>query len=333
MMKIARKSWFLCAAAICCAAASAFAGVTVSSPASGSTTNSPVHFVASASAGLPIAAMMVYVDGNGLYKTSGAHLDTNLNMGTGAHSVIVQAWDTKGNVVKNAFGLNVGSSSTGSTPSGSGGAVRSLIETMPGWESCTVCAGVNAHGPVAAYGSQQNVKSPSLNGRSMQFNIGGKTPYADAIWWKQLGASNSATHFQYDLDFYITAPQFAEALEFDVNQSIGSRKFIFGTECNIKGGGVWDVWDTANATWRHTGVGCSAPAAYKWHHLTWEFYRDNAATHFVAVTLDGVKHYVNYTYYSRAVSANEINVAFQMDGDYAQHPYAAWLNNVTLRYW
>ncbi len=51
------------------------------------------------------------------------------------------------------------------------------------------------------------------------------------------------------------------------------------------------------------------------------------------MTLDGVKHYVNYTYYSRAVSANEINVAFQMDGDYAQHPYAAWLNNVTLRYW
>ncbi|HLJ85251.1 MAG TPA: hypothetical protein VKZ53_00420 [Candidatus Angelobacter sp.] len=209
----------------------------------------------------------------------------------------------------------------------------SQIQQMTGWENCTVCAGLGGNGPVAVYTSQQGVSSPSLSGKSMQFSLAGRTPYADAIWWKQLGPSNSATHFQYDLDFYVTAPQYAQALEFDVNQSIGSRKFIFGTQCNIQGGGVWDVWDTAGSAWRHTAVPCSAPTASEWHHLTWEFYRDDVKTYFVAVTLDGVKQEVNVSYNSMAVNAQEVNVAFQMDGDSAQHPYDVWLDNVTLSYW
>jgi hypothetical protein len=168
----------------------------------------------------------------------------------------------------------------------------------------------------------------------MQFFLGGSTPYSNALWWKQLGGNNNVTHFQYDVDFYLTAPQYAQALEFDVNQSIGTRKFIFGTQCNIKGGGVWDVWDTANKAWRSTGIACSAPSAYTWHHLTWQFYRDSANyAHFVSLTLDGVTHYVNAAYYSEPMSVSEINVAFQMDGDSRQDNYSAWLNYVTLKYW
>jgi hypothetical protein len=167
----------------------------------------------------------------------------------------------------------------------------------------------------------------------MQFFLGGSIRYSDALWWKQLGAQNGATHFQYDVDFYLTTPQYAQSLEFDVNQSNGSRKFIFGTQCNIRNGGVWDVWDTAGGAWHSTGVACTVPAAYTWHHLTWELYRDSVATHFVAVTLDGVKHYVNMSFNSKAQSGTELNVAFQMDGDYAQHSYSTWLNYVTLHYW
>ena len=115
------------------------------------------------------------------------------------------------------------------------------IQTMPNWESCTVCAGLNAQGPVAQYAMGQHVPSPSLSGQAAQFNISGNTPYSDAIWWKQLGGDNSKQHFQYDLDFYLTQPQLAQSLEFDANQSNGSAKFIFGTQCNIKGDGQWDV--------------------------------------------------------------------------------------------
>jgi len=330
MTKIVTKRWRALVLTCFLMSAMAFAGVSVSSPSPGSTTSSPVHFVASASGAAPISSMIVYVDNNIAFKTSAASLNTNISMGNGSHSISVQAWDTHGAVYVNKFTVSVSGSSSPSTPSGN---AFYLIEQMSGWQSCTTCAGAGGSGPTASYSTQQFVASPSLNGKSMRFNIGGSRPYSDALWWKQLGAQNGASHFQYDVQFYLTAPQNAQALEFDINQSNGSRKFIFGTQCNIRNGGVWDVWDTAGGAWRHTGVACSMPSAYTWHHLTWEVYRDSTYTHFVAVTLDGVKHYVNMTYSSKSQSANELNVAFQMDGDYAQHSYSTWLNYVTLHYW
>lgn len=208
------------------------------------------------------------------------------------------------------------------------------VEAMPGWGSCTVCAGIGANGPSASYSTRQGVAAPSLNGKSMQFNIAGRTPFSDAIWWKELTPNTKAVHFQYDLDFYLTAPQNAEALEFDVNQTANGRRFVFGTQCGVNYDHQWDVWDTAGGHWKPTGIPCAMPAAFKWHHLTWEFYRDANYIHFVAITLDGVKHYVNVTYASRGWSGGaEVNVAFQMDGDSKMHSYSAWLNNVTLKYW
>lgn len=324
-----------CALVVACFLMSAmsFAGVSVSSPSPGTTASSPVHFVASASGSSPISAMIIYVDSNIAYQVNAGSLNTNVNMGIGQHSIFVKAWDTHGNIYQDQFTLNVSGSGAPPPSAPSGTASFSTIEQMSGWQSCTTCAGAGGNGPSAAFWTKQFVSSPSQNGKAMQFFLGGSHPYSDALWWKQLGGQNGASHFQYDVDFYLTTPQYAQALEFDVNQSNGSRKFIFGTQCNIRNGGVWDVWDTAGGAWHHTGVACSAPAAFTWHHLTWELYRDSTATHFVAVTLDGVKHYVNMTFNSRAQGGTELNVAFQMDGDFAQHNYSAWLNFVTLHYW
>ncbi|HEY6270557.1 MAG TPA: Ig-like domain-containing protein [Terriglobales bacterium] len=309
-------------------------GVTVSSPTPNSATGSPLHVVASAAApgARPIGTMTIYLDNNIVYTINAASVNANINAGAGSHLLVVQAWDSAGAVYKNSMTVSVGGASTKATTPPNA-AVHSAIQTMPAWESCTVCAGPNAQGPVAQYAMGEHVASPSLSGQAAQFQISGSTPYADAIWWKQLGADNSKTHFQYDLDFYLTQPQLAQALEFDANQSIGNLKFIFGTQCNIKGDGAWDVWDTAGSAWRSTGIACAMPTAFQWHHLTWQFYRDSSKIYFVAVTLDGVTHYVNQSYSARPVNASEVNVAFQMDGDYGMHPYSAWLDNVTLTAW
>ena len=310
------------------------AGVTVSAPSPNSAVGSPLQVTASAAApaGRAISAMTVYLDNNIVYTINSASVNASINAGGGSHLLVVQAWDNAGGIYKNSMNVSVNSTSTKSAAPPNA-TVHSAIQTMPNWESCTVCAGPGAAGPVAQYAMGENVPTPSLSGRSAQFKISGPTPYADAIWWKQLGGDNSKTHFQYDLDFYLTQPQLAQALEFDANQSIGNLKFIFGTQCNIKGDGAWDVWDTAAATWRSTGIACPMPSAFQWHHLTWQFYRDSSKIYFVAVTLDGVTHYVNQSYSARPVSATEINVAFQMDGDYAMHPFSAWLDNVTLTAW
>lgn len=309
-----------------------FAGVTISSPTPGSTSASPVHFVASASSSHAITAMRIYVDNVSVYAISAASLNTSVTMATGTHSVVVQAWDSTGAVFKTPETITVTAPSGLPVPP-SNATTFTNIEDLTGWQSCSVCAGAGGNGPVAVFSMTQHQASPSLDGSSAKFSIGGTTRYADALWWKQLGAHDAAQNFKYDLDFYATSPQFAEALEFDVNQGIGNMKFIFGTECSPKDGAVWKVWDNAGVAWRSTGITCTAPTAFTWHHLTWEFKRTATQVIFIGFSLDGVTHFVNRTYNARAASSQEVNVAFQMDLDSTAQAYSVWLDRVTLAYW
>ncbi|HEU5404019.1 MAG TPA: hypothetical protein VFU86_21875 [Terriglobales bacterium] len=201
------------------------------------------------------------------------------------------------------------------------------------WSSCSACAGAGGSGPTASYSQVLYISSPSLSGSASKFSIGGSTPYANALWWKQVGANSAAHNFKYDLYFYIKNPSAAQALEFDVNQSVGGHKYIFGTQCNIKGSGTWDVYSAAYH-WKSTGIACHAPTAYKWHHLTWQFQRTSGSNvKFVSVTLDGVTHYVNRVYAPKSSSVNELNAAFQMDGNKYMTDYQVWLDKVTLTAW
>ena len=210
----------------------------------------------------------------------------------------------------------------------------SNIDQKSGWVQCSACAGAGGTGPVATLSTLAGVSSPSMDGNARQFNIGGSTPYSNALWWNQLGGNSSATNFKYDLYYYIKNPSAAQALEFDVNQSLNGKKLIFGTECNIKDGHVWDVYDPYNHAWRSTSVPCATPTAYTWNHVVLEFHRgSSASTQFVAITINGSKHYFNRTYSPQPSGAYEVNVAFQMDGNSSQTDYSVWLDKVTLTYW
>jgi len=129
------------------------------------------------------------------------------------------------------------------------------------------------------------------------------------------------------------AASYAQALEFDVNQSVNGRKYIFGTECNIAETHTWRIWDPAAVKWVNSGVPCAKPTAYQWHHVVWEFRREGNNVVYVSVSVDGQKSYVNRQFTSLAVNARELNVAFQMDGNYNQTDYSVWLDKVTLNYW
>jgi hypothetical protein len=88
---------------------SATGGVTISSPTNGTAVSSPVQFVASAQAnsGNTITAMRIYVDNVSAYSTYSATLNTSLSLTSGAHQVIVQAWDNTGAVYKSAETITV----------------------------------------------------------------------------------------------------------------------------------------------------------------------------------------------------------------------------------
>lgn len=321
-------------------------GIFLRSPGANATLNGSAQVTASAYSPNNITTMRVYDNGNIAHETSGSQINTSIPLSPGSHYLVVQAWDAVGTVYFNPVTVNVpgvSASSAPSTQSSSGSApqanipsnaVRKLdIDQMGGWESCDACAGINGSGPVDPYSMTQGISSPSLDGKSATFWLGGKVPWGAALWWKQLGPNDGVKHFVYDLKFYITNPQIAQGLEFDVNQSVGGQKYIFGTECDVRTNEGWRVWDTANARWVKTGKSCEVRAK-SWNHLTWEFERIGNQTHFIAVTLNGYRQTVNKYYYSKPVgNAREINVAFQMDGNEHQDNYQTWLDKVSLYYW
>ncbi len=311
-------------------------GVTVSAPASGSTVAAPLAVKGSASMSGTVTTMQVYVDGNLLYQGGGNTVNTTLsNVGAGSHNLVIQSWNNYGQYAKSSpvyFSVS-GSSGGGGTSAPAGSNVYSNIDQMGGWSNCGACAGSGGNGPTIPYSQSQYQSSPSMDGSSSVFWVGGSTPYASALWWKQLGANAGASHFIYDTYFYYTDANAPQALEFDLNQSVGGYKYIFGTQCNSRGTGAWDVWDNINARWVSTGVACPPPPTYKWNHLVWEFERVNGQLHFIAVTLNGQKSYINRYYAPRASGASELNVAFQMDTNYAGTSYKVWLDKLTLTAW
>lgn len=331
-------------------------GVTISSPGNGATLPSPLHVVASATSAAPVTFMRIYVDGVSAFGIAASRIDTLVAMATGKHNIVVQSWDSAGTVLKSAVAVTVSSSAPTPTPTPtpkpsptptptpspsptpglpippSTAVTISNIDQVSGWSNCTACAGAGGNGPVSTISMTQNIASPSLDGKSAKFSLTPSSPYSDALWWKQLGAVNTATNLKYDLYFYLTTPQAAQALEFDANQANGKMRWIYGTQCNIAGG-HWDVWGNAQGNWLSTGIPCSAPTAFTWHHLTWEFKRTATTLTFIGFTYDGVTHYLNKTYTGKASSVNELNIAFQMDAGKLMQGYSSWLDKISLTYW
>lgn len=86
------------------------AGVTLTSPANGSTSGSAVHLVASATTGSssnPIDAMRIYVDDNSVYTVQSNQIDTYVNMSSGSHYVVIVAWDQVGASMTKSATINV----------------------------------------------------------------------------------------------------------------------------------------------------------------------------------------------------------------------------------
>jgi hypothetical protein len=256
-----------------------------------------------------------------------------------------------------------GSSGSGSSGSGSGGSSSSgsssqgksfsNLQRASGWGqygqgppnfvdcSPSPCDGIS-------FSMTQNVNSPSKSGAATIFNVGGSTPYSDALWNNHLigPLSSQGTfdsdgtlvpavyNFQYDVDFYGDNFGASQALEFDINQFFGDMGFIFGHECRIASGNQWDVWDNANAKWVPTGVPCY-PNQNQWNHLTLKVQRtsDNHLT-YQSITLNGDSHTLNWSFeHGSAPGWYGVTVNYQMDGNDKQDSYNVYLDNLTLTYY
>lgn len=307
-----------------------FAGVTVSSPANNANVGTSAHFVASAASPYaPINAMSVNIDSVNVYHVKGGSLDVTLPLAAGSHRVYVKAWDNLDHYFDQILTVNAGVT---------GGAVTiSDIQNMTGWDSCSSCAGKGGTGFDVLHTLTQGITSPSLDGETADFFLGGTsaTPYANALFFKRLTPAATANNFKLDFYFYVKDATVVQGLEMDIFYSRGGKKNFFLTECDSRGtyAGTWQVSNAVIDTWQHTGLPCHVNS-YAWNHVVLQFYRNpDGSTRFVSVSMNGDMHYVNRDYPAKNVTSFEMNPAIQLDGDSKQDNYHIWVDKMSVTYW
>lgn len=329
-------------------------GVSISSPANGSTVGSPVHFVATAgttSCSKGIASMGIYKAPYQLaYTVKGTKLDTYLGLGAGTYQANVTAWDYCGGATTKAVSFTVNGSATGKTTNS--GKTFYNLEDSGGWsghgelppvyDMCSSCPGLG-------WSMTKGIGSPSIDGHATKYAIYGTHPYADVLWNNHIigdGSSqgvpdsnhtlvNNLHNFTYDAYFYGSNLELSENIEFDIGQFFNGMEFMFGTQCQIVNGDVWGVWDSAHGHWISTSIPCR-PKSNAWNHVIIQFQRtsDNRLL-YKSFTLNGVTSTLNWSYGHASAPSNWWGVAvnFQLDGNYNMSDYSVYLERLNVTYY
>ena len=298
--------------------------LTITSPSDGASVNSPVPILATASPPDPIYTVRLYVDNFAVLYTPNVDVNQLIWMPNGEHTVEIVAEDTAGYVAAKSMKVNV----VGQEP----GALN--IQDRANWVSCsavivsTTCA---AGLGVAQSSLSLHQSSPSLDGSAAKFTLGGKQAYSNELYWTPLGGGDSVSHFTYDLWFYIDDGNAPQSLEFDVNQAFGGTRWTWGTQCDFNDTHHWDIWDPLNEVWKPTSVPCNHFPSATWVHLIWHFERIGNQVHYIDLSVADQNYTVD-TYYTAQPNwfQEEVNIAFQMDGNFQQQPYSVWLDEVNL---
>ena len=303
----------------------------VSNPTAGASLTSPFNVTASASPKNPIFFMRVYVDQLAVYFTFTNAINTQIFAAPGQHTIEVMAEDKQGFISATLINVNITSQQAQST-------IKD-IQTLSGWQSCSALfpTGSGRDGQICAAGlgtavstMTENQSTPSMDGKSAKFTMGGPQPYSNMLYFNAIAGGNNVSHFIYDLYFYIDNPLASQALEFDINQTFGGQRWVWGSECNFNGSGKWDIWNDLTG-WQPTQFACTPFPANTWIHLVWNVERVGNQVHYISLTIgDQVLNVDTFFPNQPDWTLEEIDVAFQMDGNFAQQPYDVWLDEVKL---
>jgi len=327
----------------------AFAGVTVSSPGSGATVGSPVHFVAGASSpacSKGVASIGIYTSPGVLaYKVNGSSLDTYLSMSSGTHYPVVQEWDNCGWSATAQLTISVSGSNS------SGGKTFSNLQKNSGWTgyalvppSWGICSSCTSSGPQLKWSWTANISTPSMDSISTKTVYGGGTQWADVLWNNHLIGDFSSQglldwnhtlvpslhNFTYDVYFWVGNASVSQAMEFDINQFVGGKSYIWGHECRIAGGHEWDTWNNQTQHWVKSGIPCK-PLSNAWNHLILNVQRTSGGhLLFHSITLNGNPAFLDR--YDTPTSTNwyGITINYQLDGNSSSTPYTVFLDKLNF---
>lgn len=205
------------------------------------------------------------------------------------------------------------------------------IQNLSGWQTCFGSCTVT---PMANFSLTQHIATPSVSGSSAKYSLlAGTKPWGAALWFKTLGAHNNATHFLFDLYYYVDNPAAAQALEFYVTQNANGARYNIGAQCDVAGHS-WRMWDNTGHRWVGSPAICPTPAAKTWNHVIFEFQRQPGGNEiFTAVTLNGKRSLVNLSMQHTPSSNSGLDIAYQSDSNHVGAPYSVWLDKVNLTYW
>jgi hypothetical protein len=326
-------------------ATTAFAQVSVSEPADGAAVSPTTHFSAAAGPGscaAGVAAMGIYVDDELMYTTGGTNLDTTLSLGQGQHRAVLQEWDYCGGATKSLVHITVG----GTTISG--------IQALPGWNQWgelpptdNIC-NAPCDGRVN-WSMYQHNRDVSLSGNATQFNTGGTQGYTDVLWsYPFIGdgaPDNMKDHehklmdtlhnFSMDTNVFITNLAVSQSVELDINMFKDGVGMEWGTQCNVLGDGVWDIWNNVDAHWMPTDIPCQLKNN-AWNHVILQVQREpNNDLLYQTITVNDQMYTINRTVAPFKVPKYwwGMNVNFQMDSNNQPSPNTEYVDNMNVTYW
>jgi hypothetical protein len=325
------------------------AGLVINSPVNGSTVSSAVSFVATGSSpDCPhgVKSMSVYTaPGELAYSVAGTNLNTTLTLSPGTYTASVQESDNCTWSDIHAVTFTVAGSTTGTT------LANLQQEQWPGYAllppKYPLCSYCKSTGPELNWSWTTNVSSPSLSGHATKTVFGsGSVQWADAFWNNHLMGDQSTQglfdkdhtliptlhQFTYDLYFWVDDVTKSQAMEFDINQFVNGKSYIWGHECRIDGGHEWDTWNNTAQHWVKSGVACN-PVSKAWNHLTIQVERtSDDRLLFRSITLNGKTSVINR--YDNPTNRNwwGVTVNYQIDGDRNKDAYTVYVDNVSFTY-
>ncbi len=335
------KTFYYAALILVTSSATAFANVTVTSPANGAQVGSPFALSANAaSCSYQVISAMGYSLDNSVDTTivKGTSVKAMVASGTGAHTLHVKAWGDEGSACVTDVAITVEATATSMIPSNAT-SVGSL-QTLSNWvaQHDTGAGGSSS-------GSMSLVNSPSRSGSARAF-VSDYTDYGDQRFDVSFGDDTTSTNFFYDAWVYLPYPSSSIAnVEMDMNQVMpNGQTVIFGFQCD-GWSGTWDF--TANIgtpvkpvdTWLHSKAGCNPRqwSTNTWHHVQVSYFRDESGNvTYSSLWLDGAESTLNVTVPSAFALgwAPTLLTNFQLDGSLPTNGTAtAYLDDLTIYRW
>lgn len=322
---------------------SAFAGVTVNTPASSTDVSSPFKLSATAStcSNKSVVTMGYSFDSSpDTTVISGQTIDENLSASVGAHTLHVKAWAPGGYSCVKDVSITVKAAAAGAEsviPTLAD--IVSHIQSLSGWQ-----ASHDGGGPGSSSGSMSIVSSPALYGSTRRF-VTSFSGSGDERYSIVFSDNVDAENLFYDVWVYLTSSSSKIGnLEFDVNQVMANgNTALIGFQCDGYTG-LW-AYNTNTGTTAHpnpkwigkSGTKCNPRswAINKWHHVQASFSRNSSGeVTYHSIWLDGTETKINVSAYTGAALGWDpvINTQFQVDG-IGSGTVTTYLDNLTISAW